>query len=610
MIRLLAIGLGIGALLVAGSAIAAAPDPRLEGRLARAEEAVAALEHGARELAGLSSGAGAAPGDDVRYADAEARFHAGDHAAATSLLVGLLGDARFLASGRTADARRLLAEALYRQGNLREARAQYRDLVLSREGVGADLGLDRYLELCDRLGDFEGADAVLAAAGPASAYILAKWTYRRTDLPLEERLRRAEATFALLADGPAAARARYFQGVIAVQRGQLDAAAEHFAAAARTAGPAETALVELAHLSLGRVHHEQEKWELALAHYGAIGADAEGFDDALFEIAWTFARMRAFERALRVADLLVAVVERSPRVADARLLRAHLLVEAGRYDEGRAAFAAMARDYGTVRDDVEAMLRRHADPVAYFDRLIASREAPLGAGDLLPPSAASFGDVRAEVERALGTGRALAETRRGLAEARAVAAGILARLDRGVGVEASPELAVGLARARAAAAGIETWRANLRRLEADAGGRARLSPELAARIDRLGLRLDALRGPVAAAAERLRHLSDRAAAALREEVAAEVRRLDELEAETAAAGEGQRELGGAMAVEAIEVARRRFDDLSVRSDAGVADVAWRKKRDRAAEIRRLAEERDRDLRDLEAALREVGEGAP
>lgn len=603
MRRLLAIGLAAGVALATGAARAAAGPGAPDAKLVAAEAALGDLETRARELEGLAGGTG--PTADRRFEEAEGRFLSGDFAAAAALLSDLIEDPRVRASGRLADVRYYLAESLYRQGNDRDSRERFRELIVAREGRHLEQGIERYLELCDRLDDFSGADEVMAAAGQATTYVLAKWTYRRTDLPRDERLRRAEAAFGFLARGPAAARARYFLGVIAVERGQLDAAAGHFAAAAKAAGKAERDLVDLANLAQARVYHEQEKWAPALDRYRAIDSGSKFFDRALFEIAWTYGRMRSYEKALRLAETLSVMAERTPMAAEARLLRAHLLVEAGRYDEARAVFGAMATDYGSVRDEIDAMLRRYSDPVAYFDRVVASRERAFGAGDLLPASAVRFGEVRAEVERVLEVTRDLAESRQGLVEARALATRLLADLGRGADIELSPELALARARVRAAVAAADALKTDLERLRTAARG-----PERVTSVDRLRVRLDAVSARLVATRDRLKLLADREIAVLRDEVAAEAARLESLDAEAGSAGDEAKALGGRLAVRAIETARQRFDDLSVRADAGVADVAWRKKRARSDEIRRLAEERDDDLRELEHALKEFDEARP
>jgi TolA-binding protein len=765
--RLVAIALPAAALLAAGTAAAAAPAPPRAGagagpgaeRLAALERSVLALSPQLLALERMylrESDTLATMALERQFSDAELLFLIGEYERAAGILHHLVDEPRFRMGPHLASARYLLGESLYQQRNFRGARRHFRDQLLSGGGPEAQLGLVRFLELSERYGDFTGVDqvfdAVLAGDGarrPERIYAVAKGTFRRTDLPAEDRLRRAEELFASLRGSRFEPRALYFEGVIAVERRQFDLAIERFRAVLKAAPADQTGLRELAELGLARVFYEQGQWDEALAQYGKIGKDSPHYADALFETAWTHAKKGDAEGALRTADVLLVLSEGTPAAPEARLLQARLCARTGRYAEAAQLYARVAKEIGPVRDKVLESLSRQEDPAGHFDRLLRDRTDEIESADLLPEEAVGYAAVGREVERAIVVARDLAASAEGLAEARKLAEELLAKVAQSDGREASPSLAEGIGRASEALAAAARAKEELFRLEASfrgggipgdlaavrgeagaletnyalpAGGdgaeyrqRARVAEvetavlslgaelsSLEAGLRGLGSRLadprrnPALRTADATVAWELRVEEDRArqlraqydalrrdlameggsgprgddaatvryrdvlsrernvaaryrqglppawstrfetihraldeasirlflarqrlgelvllrAAELREAVAAEVRRLDALEAGLAGVQEESRGIVGRMAYETVKRVGEDLEDLAVQADAGLADVAWTRKRQRSDAIRRMAEEKDRALGDLDADLEGRAGAAP
>jgi hypothetical protein len=129
-----------------------------------------------------------------------------------------------------------------------------------------------------------------------------------------------------------------------------------------------------------------------------------------------------------------------------------------------------------------------------------------------------------------------------------------------------------------------------------------LAPAWATRFETIHRALDEASIRFFLARQRLGELVLLRAAELREAVAAEVRRLDALEVQLARAQEESRGIVGRMAYETVKRVAEDLEDLAVQADAGLADVAWARKRQRSDAIRAKAEEKDRALGDLDADL--------
>lgn len=475
-----AIGALAAAWLAAGAAGAAPPPPArpaarpVEDGISRVERAVLEFVPEALSFERLyveERDALAELNLERRFSDAELQFLLGQYGEAAALLFDLVEDPRFRMGDRLSTARYYLGEALYQQQNFRGARRYFRDLLLAGVGSELDLGLARFLELCARLDDFTGVDEVFAAvrAGeggqrPVRLYGVAKGMFRRTDLPAEERLRRAEELFTALRGGRYEAKALYFLGVIAVQRGQLDAAAERFLAGLAASGPDETEFHELSQLALARIYHEQGKWKDALARYAKVAEKSPHHEEALYETAWTYARMGDDEAALRTADVLAALAADGPRAPEARLLQAYLCAKSGRHAEAGKRYGEVARQLGPIRDRVAAVLERPEDPAVYFDRLLQGRTGPVKAEELLPKEALAYADPGPAVDRAIGVSRDLVDSRLAIGEARQLATKLLEEIDRSA-LASVPGLADGMTRADATLAHVHEIERQLRGVE-------------------------------------------------------------------------------------------------------------------------------------------------
>ena len=410
-----------------------------------------------------------------RFSEGEVQYLLGDHLGASVLFYDLLEDPKFKSSPRYHDALFYLADALYQQKNYLGARLYLKQL-LTLDSNHHRVAVAHYMEIAGYLNDFAGIDEYVTRARDASgnlppeiAYVYGKWFFRRTDLPRDERLKRATQVFAPLANdstGPFRLQAQYFLGVADVQSGDHPGAVEKFRRI--TQQPAhderETKVKELANLSLGRILFEMGKYDEAIDRYQEIPRESEYFVDSLFEIAWAQVKKGQFERAKGAADILLLVSPESTLAPEAQILQAHLLLKLQRYAEASETYDSVISTYRPVRDELDSLLTVNQDPVAYFDNLLARNEKNLDVNSLLPAVAVKWATTQREVTRAVHMVSDLEAGRRGIAESEEIIGRVLKALEQR-GLETFPSLQEGYTRADAIDSALARTEESLVRIE-------------------------------------------------------------------------------------------------------------------------------------------------
>ncbi len=401
-----------------------------------------------------------------RFSDGEIQYLLGDWTAASVLFYDLVSDPRFVKNPRYPDALFYLSDSLLQQQNYIGARLYLRELLSLPPTERYKDALSRYLSVASRLNQFEGIDEYIAQARklsggqlpPELAYVYAKWLFKRTDLKNEERITKAREAFEPLMRSNiriVRLQSAYHLGVLSVQQGDYPDAITRFRELA--ALPAndleEIRIRELANLSLGRLLYETGKLDEALDRYQEIPRDSESFVDSLYEIAWTYVKKEDFQRAKNAIDILLLVDPDSSLAPDARLLQGHLQLKLQQYDEATETYEGVISTYGPVRAQLDELLTRTQDPVAYFDNLLSRTERTLDLSTILPPVALRYAKTQEEVSGAVALITDLDSGRKGVTEARGLANRILQALDER-GLETFPELQEGYTRADAVESGL------------------------------------------------------------------------------------------------------------------------------------------------------------
>ena len=401
-----------------------------------------------------------------RFSDGEIQYLLGDWTAASVLFYDLVSDPRFIKHPRYPDALFYLSDSLLQQQNYIGARLYLRELLSLPPTERYKDALSRYLNVASRLNQFEGIDEYIAQARklsggqlpPELAYVYAKWLFKRTDLKDEERIAKARETFEPLLRSDiriVRLQSAYHLGVLSVQRDDYPDAIKRFRelASLPASDPEEVRIHELASLSLGRLLYETGNLDEALDRYQEIPRDSESFVDSLYEVAWTYVKKEDFQRAKNAIDILLLVDPDSSLAPDAQLLQGHLQLKLQQYEGATETYQGVVSTYGPVRQQVDELLTRTQDPVAYFDNLLSRTEKTLDLSSILPPVALRYAKTQEEVSGAVSLITDLDSGRKGVTEARGLATRILQALEER-GLETFPELQEGYTRADAVESGL------------------------------------------------------------------------------------------------------------------------------------------------------------
>lgn len=414
-----------------------------------------------------------------RFSEAEIQFLLEDYAAAIVYLYDIVDTPRFQDMDRYDDALYYLAESLYQQESWIPSRGFFLDLIDRGPTRHDDHALLRLIEISGRIGDYSDVEdhyQRLAQSGrpmrPEVRYVWGKFIFDRDDLDDQARWMRARDAFEQVPlDSPYGLAARYFVGVVHVQEARkgweeaevrhranpeaLERAEERFhqelepgilaflQVVSESAESERRRLVqEQAWLALGRAYIEVGRYEEAIDAYQRIHRHSDHYYQALYEIAWAFVKNGDLDNARRAAEILLAGASDSVLAPEIRLLLGHLHARAQRYERATDAYDEVIIEYSPVRDDLDALLDLHEDPVEYFSEVIVDEGADFDVEDILPPAAARRASTQQEVERGFSIASDLDEGRTSIGESRQIAERILASLDGGT-LEPFPTLAEG-----------------------------------------------------------------------------------------------------------------------------------------------------------------------
>jgi tetratricopeptide (TPR) repeat protein len=449
---------GVAALAMA--AALAAPYPAAGGGLPEAETAAASIQERLAAVERLFT----RPDESSflrarrKFSSGETQFLLGDWLHASVLLAAAIEEPEFRATSEYPLAVVYLAEALRLQDACGSAAPWYAAVHGLGEGPWRGTGLAGELACRVRLRRHEGIDALLAEIGRAYpggvpsevAYLSGKALYHRRDLAPAERRSRALAAFQAVPP-PYHLAAAYFLGVLELETGDLDRAAQRFerCTTLQADDPSQRQVKELCFLALGRIYAEQGRADEALDRYQAIPRTSENFDEALLEIAWGFVKAGRLEPALSTASLIVDLAPESQLAPEATILTGHLLLRLGRYGAATEAYNQVINRYAPVRDEIDAILTLHEDPVRYLDELIGRRGRAFDVRAVLPPIAVKWASAQRDVDQALELVRSMEGAGRDLEDGHALADRLDASLARGGGLDAAPVLKAGWAAAEA-----------------------------------------------------------------------------------------------------------------------------------------------------------------
>ena len=352
----------------------------------------------------------------------------------------------------------LLGESLFFADDYLGARRRYAQVIdRGAEPTFAPYlqrSLSRLIQIAIHTRDFRDVDTYFsrldaipsATLSITTAYFRAKYLYNRA-VPIDDgynapvdtairgvdqgRLEQARRGFLAIPSGTEfSLRAKYFVGTIHTLRGEyLDAvAAFRGIPGHEPANAQERGILELTYLALGRLYYETEQLEQAVEAYRAVEQTSAQFDQALFELAWTYIRMGDAIQAERALEVLSVAAPDSPLNADGKVLRGDLLARNGRYDEAEVVFDEARATFGPIRDELLAKQSEYPDLHAYFRGVVRENLDDFDIDDFLPESARRWVELEGDYERALEVLADLSEAKQLVRETNELAERVTAAL--------------------------------------------------------------------------------------------------------------------------------------------------------------------------------------
>jgi len=226
--------------------------------------------------------------------------------------------------------------------------------------------------------DFEARGGVLPKDSEKEhTYLAAKVAYEAGDTA------RAESLFSGIdRQSRFYAAALYFRGLIHARRGhyasarrslceiveQVDQSAFTFFIDGRYYG-----IKDLAFLALGRIAHEQEKYDDAYYFYFRVPEDSERLPEALFEASWSMFQAGEYEAANAFLEEFDRSFGKTPLAPDVMLLHAMIDLKSCRFDDTRATLDKLVKTYAPLQEKVAALLKDPDKRVAFYRRLLSKR---------------------------------------------------------------------------------------------------------------------------------------------------------------------------------------------------------------------------------------------
>lgn len=413
-----------------------------------------------------------------RLREGEIHFLLNDYLRASIVLIDAVEDPANKSHPRYDDCVFLLAEALRKSKNYSGARRYYEEILPRSSG---DRLKDVVLGLLQIAGDtnrFEDVDRYISRLRQAGSlsrpdvdYIYGKMLFRSSGSDPQQLGRALEVFRGVPAGSSISGQASYYGGVVLVKMGRYEEALSQFTATKERASTSKDAdrLMDLAALSLGRLHQELGNVAKAADAYQGISRNSPYFPEMLYEVSWAHVtsanlapndeeRDAAYTRALRATELLMATSPDSRLYPEARILQGNLQIRLGASETAYDTFQSIVDRYGGARDRIGALMREN-DPKQFFDELVAADLDDVSSTSILPPLALSWALEENDMERAVGMQRDLAESDKFMQEAR----DLIATLDLALKGEQRFNMVPGLKGARSKAISIENRVINTKR---------------------------------------------------------------------------------------------------------------------------------------------------
>lgn len=241
--------------------------------------------------------------------------------------------------------------------------------------------------------------------------------------------------------------AAYIGAAATLALGETDGALTRFAAISTVRADTIRGrqITDLARLAVGRIHHDADEPEKAVAAYKLVSRDSPYFGEAMYETAWTLLRNNNHKRAIQALDTLVVYDPDSPILAEVKQLRGKVKIQERDWEGAEEDFEALRMEFSRLAKGLERQVKAHNNASDYFASLVRDNMRHFSLSIFLPPKAVRLGRGLPRAAQSEALAREMGEIESDLTETRqlltrmedAVAAPERARLFDDLGSHAS-----------------------------------------------------------------------------------------------------------------------------------------------------------------------------
>lgn len=172
----------------------------------------------------------------------------------------------------------------------------------------------------------------------------------------------------------------YFRGLIQARQGRFASARRNLCEIVEPADKGRFsfyidgryyAIRDLAYLALGRIAHEQRRYDDAYYFYFRVPEDSDRLPDALYEASWTMFQKGEYEAAGAFIDQFDRLFPKSPLAPDVLLLHAMIDLKSCQFDRVRATLDTLVKTYAPVQAEVAALLKDADRRRTLYGRLLS-----------------------------------------------------------------------------------------------------------------------------------------------------------------------------------------------------------------------------------------------
>jgi TolA-binding protein len=172
----------------------------------------------------------------------------------------------------------------------------------------------------------------------------------------------------------------YMRGVIRTRRGEHQDASDALCEIVDTPDNDRYTFVvddryftikDLARLGLGRIAHEDGRYDDAYYHYFQIPDDSDRLPEALFEAAWSMYQKRELATARDLVEEFLDNFPTSPLVPEAMLLAGYVELADCKFDEAQKYFDRTVAQMQPVVNQLEKIRKDRDQRVRLFDKALA-----------------------------------------------------------------------------------------------------------------------------------------------------------------------------------------------------------------------------------------------